>query len=120
MKFRFIVADDAAFLREILKNMLTSMGGICVGEASNGEEAVAAALASRPDIVVLDMVMPVRNGIETTKSLRHLMPEVKIVGCSTLDQGDLVNMAYDAGVDEYVVKPFTKEQMTIVISKLIM
>ena len=83
MKFRFIVADDAAFLREILKNMLTSMGGICVGEASNGEEAVAAALASRPDIVVLDMVMPVRNGIETTKSLRHLLPDLKIVGCST-------------------------------------
>lgn len=120
MIFRYVIADDAAFLREVLKNILTSMGGVCVGEASDGEEAVATAIATRPDLVVLDMVMPVQNGLEATQSIRHLMPDVKIVGCSTLDHRDLINKAFDAGVDEYITKPFTKEQMTNLIRKLIL
>ena len=112
MKIRFVVVDDAAFLRELIKNIVITDGGLCVGEASNGEEAIAVVDATLPDVVFLDMVMPLKNGIDTATHLKQFHPEIKIIGCSTVDQEALVRKAYAAGFDAYITKPFTKEDIT--------
>nr|WP_295905153.1 response regulator [uncultured Bdellovibrio sp.] len=119
MKIRFAVVDDAAFLRELVKNIVTSSGGTCVGEAANGDEAVALVESTLPDLVFLDMVMPLRNGIETAKVIKELHPEIKIIGCSTIDQEALVQKAYDSGFDDYITKPFSKEQVLESIKKVL-
>ncbi|WP_413943758.1 response regulator [Bdellovibrio sp. HCB-162] len=119
MKIRFAVVDDAAFLRELVKNIVTSAGGTCVGEAANGDEAVALVESTLPDVVFLDMVMPLRNGIETAKVIKELHPEIKIIGCSTIDQEALVQKAYDSGFDDYITKPFSKEQVLESIKKVL-
>ncbi|WP_413569194.1 response regulator [Bdellovibrio sp. HCB117] len=119
MKIRFAVIDDAAFLRELVKNIVTSAGGVCVGEAANGDEAVTLVESTLPELVFLDMVMPLRNGIETAKVLKELHPEIKIIGCSTIDQEAYVQKAYEAGFDAYVTKPFSKEQILEAISKVL-
>ncbi|WP_374076728.1 response regulator [Bdellovibrio bacteriovorus] len=119
MKIRFAVVDDAAFLRELVKNIVTSAGGTCVGEASNGDEAIALIQSTVPDLVFLDMVMPLRNGIETARAIKELYPDIKIIGCSTIDQEALVQKAYDAGFDAYVTKPFSKDQILDSISKVL-
>lgn len=119
MKIRFAVIDDAAFLRELIKNIVTSEGGLCVGEAANGDEAVELVSATLPDLVFLDMVMPLRNGIETAKILKELHPGIKIIGCSTIDQEALVQKAFEAGFDAYLPKPFSKEQLLKEITKVL-
>lgn len=119
MNIRFAVVDDAAFLREIVKNIVTSAGGTCVGEASNGDEAISLVQATLPDLVFLDMVMPLRNGIETAKVLKELFPDIKIIGCSTIDQEALVQSAYHAGFDDYITKPFSREQILDSILKVL-
>lgn len=119
MKIRFAVVDDAAFLRELIKNIVSSAGGICVGEAENGDEAVKLVQATLPDLVFLDMVMPQRNGIETAKILKELAPDIKIIGCSTIDNDALIEKAKEAGFDEYLTKPFTKDQILKTISKVL-
>lgn len=119
MKIRFAVIDDAAFLRELIKNIITGEGGICVGEAANGDEGIALVQDTLPEVVFLDMVMPLRNGVETAKSIKALHPEIKIIGCSTIDQEALVQKAYAAGFDAYVTKPFTKEQLLNSITQVL-
>lgn len=111
MGIRFVVVDDAAFLRELIKNVVSSPMALCVGEASNGDEALALVQSTLPDLVFLDMVMPQKNGIETARILKELHPEIKIIGCSTIDQEEIVKKAFAAGFDHYVVKPFSKEQL---------
>lgn len=118
MKLRFIVVDDAAFLREIIKNIIHSAGGLCVGEAANGQEAIELAKRTLPDLVFLDMVMPDVNGIEAAKIIKEVHPQAKIIGCSTVDHDALIQKAFEAGFDGYVIKPFTQEEIIEAISKL--
>ncbi|MNL22483.1 Chemotaxis protein CheY [compost metagenome] len=72
-----------------------------------------------PDLIFLDMVMPLRNGLEAARAIKELHPEVKIIGCSTLDTPDLIKQAKDAGFDSYLTKPFTREQIIDEINKLL-
>ncbi|MDG0814837.1 response regulator [Bdellovibrio svalbardensis] len=119
MKIRFAVVDDAAFLRELIKNIVTSAGGMCVGEAENGEEAVKLIQSTLPDLVFMDMVMPEKNGIEAAKAIKEFAPETKIIGCSTIDNEDLIEKAKEAGFDAYLTKPFTKDQILKAIDKVL-
>jgi two-component system chemotaxis response regulator CheY len=118
MKLRFAVVDDAPFLREILKNLAISLGGVCVGEADNGNEAVTLVTNTLPDLVFLDMVMPEKNGIEAAREIKEFFPSTKIIGCSTVDDNHLIQTAYAAGFDAYVTKPFTKDEILNTIKKL--
>lgn len=119
MKIRFAVVDDAAFLRELIKNIVTSAGGVFVGEAENGEEAVALIQSTLPDLVFMDMVMPQKNGIEAAQAIKEFAPEIKIIGCSTIDSEVLIEKALSAGFDAYLTKPFTKDQILETINKVL-
>lgn len=118
MKFRFAVVDDATFIREIVKNIGESLGGICVGEAENGRDAIQVIRATLPDLLFLDLVMPLRNGLEIIDEIKELWPDIKIVICTTLDQEDMINKLQQKGIHEYLTKPFSKAEIEAVINKL--
>lgn len=119
MKIRFAVIDDAAFLRELIKNIMSDAGHICVGEAENGNDGIRLVASVLPDLVFLDMVMPNRNGLEAARAIKETHPEIKIIGCSTIDNEAMIEKAHQAGFDAYVTKPFTKEIIFSTISKVL-
>lgn len=117
MSFRYIVIDDAAFVSELIKSILKSSGGLCVGEALNGSEGLVLYEKTLPDLVILDMVMPKQNGIELARMIREISEHVKIIACSTIDDKNIIENAMDAGCDDYIAKPFTKESFLAIIHK---
>ena len=118
MQIRFIVVDDAAFIRELIKNIAGARGAILVGEASDGLEAVELAERTLPDLIFMDIVMPGQNGFETAKKLKAGLPDVKIIGCSTLDGPEIIAQAKASGLDSYLTKPFTKQQIIFELENL--
>lgn len=117
MSFRYIVIDDAAFVGELIKNILKDSGGLCVGQALNGEEGFRLFEKTLPDLVILDMVMPKENGIELARKIREISHDIIIIACSTLDDRTIIENATDVGCNEYIVKPFTKESLIQVVGK---
>jgi two-component system chemotaxis response regulator CheY len=101
-----LIADDASFIREILKNIASQQGWQVVGEAIDGQEAIAKALALRPDIVIMDIVMPKFNGIEAAKAILKSEPSLAIIGLSTMNDETIMARAIEAGFVSYITKPF--------------
>ena len=108
---RILVAEDEAIIRLDLAEMLTEAGYEVVGQASNGEQAVALAEELRPDLVIMDIKMPVLDGISAAEQIgaARICPVVMLTAFS---QTELVERARDAGVTAYVVKPFTRADVT--------
>jgi DNA-binding NarL/FixJ family response regulator len=108
---RMIVADDAPFIREIVRHVCESNDIELVGEATDGNEAVALAKKIRPDVVLLDIIMPNKSGIEAAKEIAAFDPNIKMIAFSTADQDTLVMRALEAGCVSYLVKPFKSEEL---------
>jgi two-component system chemotaxis response regulator CheY len=117
LQFRFVIIDDAVFIREILRNIAESQGGHCVGEAENGREAVELIKKTLPDLVFLDLVMPIRNGLEILEEIKVVWPDLKIVVCSTLDQPEILDKLKTQGVDAIFPKPFSKNEIENYLSE---
>jgi response regulator NasT len=107
---RVIIADDEALIRMDLREMLTNLGYLVVGEVADGRSAVNQARELRPDVVVLDIKMPDMDGIEAAKILteERIAPAVLL---SAYSQRDLVERARAAGVVAYLVKPYREEEL---------
>ena len=101
---RIMVAEDEALIRMDLIEMLTESGYQVVGEASNGEEAINLAHSVQPDLAILDVKMPVLDGISAAEKIIPIAPVLMLTAFS---QKELIDRARDAGVMAYVVKPFT-------------
>ena len=114
---KLLVVDDAPFIREIVKQAVAGSAIELVGEAADGEEAVAMALAKKPDVILMDMIMPRKNGIEATKEILKNNPGAKILAFSTVDQESMVQKAMDAGCCGYLNKPFTADDLLKAINK---
>ncbi len=112
-----IIVDDIAYVRKTLKQILSSHGFKVVGEAANGREAVALYTEARPDFVLMDLAMPVMNGVEATRQIIKTDSEACIVILSGLEQENLVTEAIHAGARDYVVKPFLTEEILKVIQQ---
>ena len=108
---RVLVAEDEAIIRLDLAEMLGEAGYDVVGQAGDGEQAVAMALELKPDIVIMDVKMPVMDGITAAEQIgkERICPVVMLTAFS---QTELVERARDAGVMAYVVKPFTASDVT--------
>jgi len=111
MGIKLVIVDDAPFIREVLKHIFSSTEITVVGEAQDGEEAVSLVSEVQPDVVLMDIVMPRKSGIEATSEILKHSPNVKVVACSTVDQNSMVMRALDAGCCNYVVKPFKAEDV---------
>ncbi len=103
---RILVVDDTAFMRALLKNILFSGGHTIIGEAENGEEAIARFRELKPDLVTMDVVMPKMNGIEALKSIKGIDPVARVIMCTAVGQEQMVKLAIKSGARGYIVKPF--------------
>lgn len=112
-----LIVDDAAFMRLNLKNILKDDYEI-VGEAANGKEAVEMYQEHGPDIVTMDITMPVMDGIEAIKAILDIDPEANIVVCSAMGQQKIVIQAIELGAKDFIVKPFKKDRVKEAIAKL--
>ena len=104
MSVRILVAEDEALIRMDLVEMLQGAGYVVIAEATNGQEAVELAHLHKPDLAILDVKMPVMDGISAAEKIIHLAPVLMLTAFS---QKELIDRARDAGVMAYVVKPFT-------------
>lgn len=111
MSIRLLIADDAPFIREVVRNIIKKHDIEIVGEASNGQEAVEMAMTTNPDVILMDIVMPEKNGIEATQEIKKLLPEARIVAFSTETHSSMVLQAVEAGACDYVYKPFKEEEI---------
>jgi len=114
---RVLVVDDAAFVRAKIGRLL-SANGYVIEEAENGAEAVSKFQSYRPDIVLMDITMPVMDGIAAVRELRRLDPGVKVVVCTALGQRAMVLEAIRAGARDFIVKPFDNERLLAAIERL--
>ena len=101
---RIVVAEDEAIIRMDLVEMLTEAGYQIVGQASNGREAIDLVRECKPDLAILDVKMPVLDGISAAEEIIHIAPVLMLTAFS---QKELIERARDAGVMAYVVKPFS-------------
>lgn len=111
MGIKLVIVDDAPFIREVLHHLFAGTEIEIVGEAENGEEAVSLVQRLKPEVVLMDIVMPKKSGIEATIEILKLLPQTRVVACSTVDQNSMVLRALDAGCCNYVVKPFKSEDV---------
>ncbi len=111
MSKRVLITDDAAFMREMLREIITEGGYEVVAEAADGEETLARFNEYHPDVVTLDIVMPGKSGLEVLRELTALHSGACVVMCSALGQEALVMEALEAGAKEYIIKPFKPDQV---------
>ncbi len=116
-KPRLVVVDDAAFIREVLTQLLSKNGFDVVGDAVDGEEGVEVVLREQPDLVIMDIVMPKLSGVEATKQILKKSPNMKILACSTEGSEGIVSQAIEAGCVDFVTKPFNGSDLIQLIQK---
>ncbi|MCL6597356.1 response regulator [Alicyclobacillus macrosporangiidus] len=119
MANRILVVDDAAFMRMMIKDILTKNGYEVVGEASDGVQAVEKYQELQPDLVTLDITMPEMDGIEALKRIRAADPNARVIMCSAMGQQAMVIDAIQAGAKDFVVKPFQADRVIAAVKKVL-
>ena len=113
-----LVADDAAFMRMMVKDILVKAGFEVVGEAENGKVAVDKYMELKPDVVTMDITMPEMDGIQALKAIKEKDPNAKVVMCSAMGQQAMVLEAIQAGAKDFIVKPFQPDRVTEALNKV--
>ena len=117
MAKKILICDDAAFMRMMIKDILSKNGYEVVGEAENGMVAVEKYADLRPDLVTMDITMPEMDGIEALKKIRQTDPGARIVMCSAMGQQAMVVEAIQSGARDFIVKPFQADRVLEAVSK---
>ncbi len=119
MAKRALIVDDAAFMRMMLREILTKSGYEVAGEAVNGKEAVEKYKSDKPDFVTLDITMPEMDGIEALKEIVKTDPNAIIIMCSAIGQQANVLEAIKSGAKDFIVKPFQPERVLESVKKTV-
>lgn len=121
MPLTIVVVDDAADYRQIVRALLGPLRNIVtiVGEAEDGEEALALVRLHRPDLVITDLIMPRLNGIELTKRIRQELPQTSVILISSYTEDAYQLMASDSGADAFVSKQVITTSLLPAIRDLI-
>jgi two-component system chemotaxis response regulator CheY len=114
-----MLVDDASFMRMMLKNILVGSGYEVVGEAENGAKAVEQFKALKPDLVIMDIIMPEMGGIDAVREIMKTNPAAKILMCSSMGQQSLVVEAIQAGAKDFIVKPFQPSNVLDAVKKVL-
>jgi len=113
-----LIVDDSEFMRNLLREILEEEFEI-VGEAENGVEAVETYKEEDPDLVMMDIVMPIRNGIEATDEIKQYDADSHVIMCTSIGQEEKMKKAVKAGADGYITKPFQKPSVMEAINDVI-
>jgi two-component system chemotaxis response regulator CheY len=110
-----LIVDDALFMRKMLRDIVENGGYRVVGEAENGREAIELARERRPDVVLLDIVMPDLGGIDSLRRIMEVAPDSTIVMCSAMGQKVLIQEALEIGAADFIIKPFQPDEVLDVL-----
>ncbi len=114
-----LIVDDAAFMRMMVKDILTKGGYDVVGEAENGAVAVAKYDELKPDLVTLDITMPEMDGLEALKKIKEKDPGAVVIMCSAMGQQAMVIESIQSGAKDFIVKPFQADRVLEAVKKAI-
>jgi two-component system, chemotaxis family, chemotaxis protein CheY len=114
-----LIVDDTGYVRIILKHVLNAIGITEIGEASDGQDAILQYRLQSPDLVIMDITMPRKNGLEAVKSIINFDPNAKIIMCSAMAQRNLIIDCIHAGALDFIAKPFDITNLTRVINRVL-
>ena len=114
-----MICDDAAFMRMMIRDILTKNGFVVAGEAENGIKAIEKFKEVKPDLVLMDITMPEMDGIQALKEIRKLDGNAKVVMCSAMGQQAMVIESIQAGAKDFIVKPFQADRVIEAVRKVL-
>ena len=119
MAKNILICDDAAFMRMMIKDILTKNGYYVAGEAENGKVAVEKYAEIKPDLVMMDITMPEMDGIQALKKIKENDPAATVIMCSAMGQQAMVIEAIQSGAKDFIVKPFQAERVLEAVKKVV-
>ena len=119
MAKNILICDDAAFMRMMIKDILTKNGYNVAGEAKNGVKSVEKYNETKPDLVLMDITMPEMDGIEALKKIRQTDPSANVVMCSAMGQQAMVIESIQCGAKDFIVKPFQADRVLEAVKKAV-
>ena len=119
MAKNILIVDDAAFMRMMIKDILTKNGYNVAGEAENGAKAMEKYNELKPDLVLMDITMPEVDGIQALKNIKASDPNAKIIMCSAMGQQAMVIEAIQSGAKDFILKPFQADRVLEAVKKVI-
>ena len=119
MAKNILVCDDAAFMRMMIKDILSKNGYNVAGEAENGIKAVETYKEVSPDLVLMDITMPEMDGIQALKEIKKVDAGAKVIMCSAMGQQAMVIESIQAGAKDFIVKPFQAERVIEAVKKVV-
>jgi len=114
---KILIVDDEAATRELLKNILLNNNYEVIGEAANGEEAKKQYTLLKPDLVILDIIMPIVSGFQALKEILNINPKAKVVMLTGIHKKEQVALCIKAGAKDFIIKPFDTERLIQRIEK---
>lgn len=114
---KVILVDDLSFMRDAIRQILEKSNMDVLGEAENGIEAVKMYMELEPDIVLMDITMPVMDGLESLERIKQYDPGAKVIMCSALGQQKYLIKAIQLGARDFILKPFLPERIISAITK---
>lgn len=117
MMKKVLIVDDIAFMRVTLKSILEENGFEVVGEAKNGIEGIQKYRELNPDIVTMDITMPVMDGINSLKEIKNINPNANIVMVSSMGEESVICEAVSVGANSFIVKPFNDQSVMLTLTK---
>ena len=119
MAKNILICDDAAFMRMMIKDILTKNGYNVVGEAENGAKAIEKYNETKPDLVLMDITMPEMDGIQALKKIKESDPKAMVIMCSAMGQQAMVIEAIQSGAKDFIVKPFQADRVLEAVKKVV-
>ena len=117
MANRILIVDDAAFMRMMIRDILSKNGYEVCGEANDGAQAIEKFKELKPDLITMDITMPEMDGIHALKEIKKIEPNAKVIMCSAMGQQAMVIDAIQAGAKDFIVKPFQADRVIEAIKK---
>ena len=116
---KILIVDDAAFMRMMIKDVITKNGFEVAGEAVNGMDAVDKYNELKPDLVLMDITMPEMDGIQALKKIKEGDANAKVIMCSAMGQQAMVIESIQAGAKDFIVKPFQADRVIEAVKKVV-